>query len=66
MKTRAEFFLLIASAYVAGVFLPPLAQADAPAWVHAAASAPVPAHDDKADAALLYAEDIVTIQSETN
>lgn len=30
---------------------------DAPAWMHAAASAPVPAHDEKTDAVLMY-EDI--------
>jgi len=64
MKTRAQFFLLVVAASGAGLFLSPVARADAPAWVHAAANAAVPAHDDKDDAALLYAEDIVSIQSE--
>jgi hypothetical protein len=64
MKTAAQVFFLIAAAYLAGIFWPSIAQADAPAWVHAAANAPVPTHDDKADAALLYAEDIVSVQSE--
>lgn len=29
---------------------------DAPAWMHAVASAPLPAHDEKTDAVLLYSE----------
>lgn len=37
--------------------------ADAPAWMHAAASAPLPAHDEKTDAVLLYEERDVTVQS---
>jgi hypothetical protein len=65
MKTRAQFLFLIVAVCVAGLFWSPVARADAPAWVHAAANAPVPAHDDKADAVLLYAEDIVTVQSES-
>jgi hypothetical protein len=37
--------------------------ADAPAWLHAAATAPLPAHDEKTDAVLLYEERDVTVQS---
>src|SRR5579871_1847017 len=37
--------------------------ADAPQWMHAAASAPLPAHDEKTDAVLLYSERDVTVQS---
>jgi hypothetical protein len=36
---------------------------DAPAWLHALANAPLPAHDEKTDAVLLYSEDNVTIIS---
>lgn len=36
---------------------------DAPAWMHAAASAPLPAHDEKTDAVLLYSEQAVNVQS---
>ena len=36
---------------------------DAPAWMHAVASAPVPAHDEKTDAVLLYEERTVNVQS---
>jgi len=42
----------------------PRAQAsEAPQWMHAVASAPLPAHDDKTDAILLYWEKTVTVQS---
>jgi hypothetical protein len=36
---------------------------DAPAWMHAAASAPLPAHDEKTDAVLLYSEQAVNVLS---
>jgi hypothetical protein len=43
---------------------PHAAQAsDAPQWMHAVASAPLPAHDDKTDAVLLYSERVVNVQS---
>lgn len=35
---------------------------DAPSWMHALTSAPLPDHDEKTDAVLLYSEDIVTVQ----
>ena len=43
------------------MFAPGLSRADAPAWMHTAAAAPLPAHDEKTDAILLYAEDITTV-----
>jgi len=43
---------------------PRLAQAgDAPSWMHAVASAPLPAHDDKTDAVLLYSDQAIIVQS---
>lgn len=36
---------------------------DAPSWMHAATSAPMPAHDEKTDAVLLYSEQTVSVQS---
>jgi hypothetical protein len=36
---------------------------DAPQWMHAAAGAPLPAHDEKTDAVLLYEERAVNVQS---
>lgn len=41
----------------------PLAAGDAPQWMHAAASRPVPAQDDRTDAVLLYAEENVNVIS---
>src|SRR5579864_2183975 len=41
----------------------PALAGDAPSWMHAAAFAPLPAHDDKTDAVLLYSEHAVTVQS---
>src|SRR6266436_3757959 len=35
---------------------------DAPQWMHALVNAPVPAHDEKADAVLMYSEDILNVQ----
>jgi len=41
-----------------------LAQAgDAPQWMYAAASASLPAHDEKTDAVLMYSEENVTVES---
>jgi|HubBroStandDraft_6_1064221.scaffolds.fasta_scaffold02945_5 hypothetical protein len=65
MKNRSVLLVLVPTAAVAALCFSPAARADAPAWVHTAASAPVPAHDDKTDAVLLYAEDIVTVLSES-
>jgi hypothetical protein len=39
------------------------AAADAPQWMRAVVSAPLPAHDDKTDAVLLYSETAVSVQS---
>ena len=48
------FFLVAVRPAVAG---------DAPAWMHALVSAPLPAHDEKTDAVQVYSEKIVTVQS---
>ena len=37
---------------------------DAPSWMHAAAAAPLPPHDEKTDAIMVYSEDITIVQSE--
>src|SRR5882724_570898 len=39
------------------------ANGDAPSWMHALVNVALPAHDEKTDAVLLYAEKIVTVQS---
>jgi hypothetical protein len=50
----AGFCLVVASGARAG---------DAPAWMHAAAVAPLPAHDEKTDAVTIYSEDVTIILS---
>jgi hypothetical protein len=37
--------------------------ADAPAWMHALVSSPLPPHDEKTEAVVLYSEDILNVQS---
>src|SRR5215469_4931616 len=46
-------------------FSSPALAADAPQWMHALVSAPLPAHDEKTDAVLLYSERDVNVQSFT-
>jgi Domain of Unknown Function with PDB structure (DUF3857)/Transglutaminase-like superfamily len=56
--------VLLCCALVCVLAAPRHAQAgDAPSWMHAAASVPMPAHDEKTDALLLYSEQIVSVQS---
>jgi hypothetical protein len=43
---------------------PACAAPDAPAWMHAAASAPLPAHDEKTDVVLLYSENTTVVQTD--
>ncbi len=40
----------------------PASASDAPQWMHALVNAPLPAHDEKTDAVLLYSEDILNVQ----
>src|ERR1700758_4238295 len=59
---RALFLIGIGVGLAA--FALPAAKADAPAWMHAAASAPLPPHDEKTNAILLYSEDITTVTAD--
>ena len=43
---------------------PAFAGSDAPQWMHALVSVPLPAHDEKTDAVKLYSETSVSVQSE--
>src|SRR5579871_6533459 len=52
--------LLLAAACLLATASPALA-GDAPQWMHAVASAPLPEHDEKTDAVLLYSETNVTV-----
>jgi len=63
---RVRLGAVLFGAIVGGWFLafPPRALAgDAPAWMHAVVNAPLPAHDDKTEAILLYADEVVNVQS---
>ncbi len=42
---------------------PQASAGDAPAWMHALVSVPLPAHDEKTDVVLLYSDRTVTVQS---
>src|SRR5215468_2512930 len=41
----------------------PALAGDAPQWMHAVVNAPLPPHDEKTDAVLLYSETLVSVQS---
>lgn len=55
--------VLVGGLAVANAWLlcPQLVVADAPAWMHRAASAPLPAYDEKTNAVLVYSEDVTTV-----
>ena len=55
---RAAALVCIPAAFFAALS----ARADAPAWMHAAANAPLPTYDEKTNAVLVYSEDITTVQ----
>src|SRR5260370_40675183 len=58
-------FVVCSTFFVVGWFAgaPRASAGDAPAWMHALVSAPLPADDEKTDAVLLFSERIVTAQS---
>ena len=63
LRTCLRATQLAALAFFLAAFVAPVSRAgDAPAWMHALTSVPLPDHDDKTDAVLLYSEDIVTVQ----
>jgi hypothetical protein len=69
LEPRAEIKRLRWGPYLAALFfsllvmLPPARGGDAPQWMHAVVNAPLPAHDEKTNAVLLYSEDILSVQS---
>src|ERR1700676_3134174 len=64
---RAKFILISLQVLVFAMLISPgTAKAgDAPAWMHAVVNAPLPPHDEKTDAVLLYAEDITVVVSDS-
>jgi hypothetical protein len=60
----ASAFLATGLAALASCFAAtPARGGDTPAWMKSLVSAPVPAHDDKTDAVLLYSEDVLSVQA---
>jgi len=55
---------LFAAALLAFVCAPRVyASSDAPQWMHALVNVPLPPHDEKTDAVLLYSEEILNVQA---
>ena len=52
----------VVSLFVCMAGLAPACRADAPSWMHALTSAPMPPHDEKDEAVVLYSEEILTVQ----
>jgi uncharacterized protein DUF3857/transglutaminase superfamily protein len=60
---RAQLLLLPVAACILACVPQALAGGEAPQWMHALVNAPLPAHDEKTDAVLLYSETNVTVVS---
>ena len=56
--------VIVAVVFASGCCCVPRASADAPAWMHAAANAPLGHYDEKTKAVLIYSEDITTVGSD--
>ncbi len=64
---RRRTMALVARSIAVGVFAAACSSAtpassDAPAWMHALTSAPLPPHDEKTEAVLLYSEEVLTVE----
>jgi len=63
MSLRIHGICALAALSLAALSAAPAVEAaEAPPWMHALVAATLPAHDDKTDAVLLYAETILTVQ----
>src|SRR5215471_18599947 len=64
-QTKLSSVFLTAFLCLIGMFAasPRASAADAPAWMHALVNAPLPPHDEKTNAILLYSEDILNVQA---
>lgn len=64
LRTRTGARTFASIAFSLSLLMPCWASAgDAPQWMHAQVNVPLPAHDEKTDAILLYSETNVTVQS---
>jgi hypothetical protein len=57
---RAPYFAGLLFSFL--VLLPAARGGDAPQWMHGVVNAPLPAHDEKTSAVLLYSEDLLSVQ----
>jgi hypothetical protein len=63
-KTMRKTIWIAAALCVCWAFVPERVHgADAPQWMHALVNAPLPPHDEKTDAVLMYSEEILNVQS---
>ena len=62
-STNRVLRTLLCAAVCIVAFSQSLLAGDAPQWMHAVANVPLPAHDDKTDAVLLYSERSINVQS---
>jgi hypothetical protein len=60
-RLRLVFLGVVACILISGQ--PAMAGSDAPPWMHALVNAPLPAHDEKTDAVLLFSDTNVTVLS---
>ena len=65
MKLARSLLVLAVAALLLLLASPLSIAGDAPGWMHAAANSPLPPHDEKTDAILLYAEQITIVQSDS-
>ena len=60
---QATRIWIAACAFISLLWCAPRAFCDAPQWMHDLVNAPLPPHDEKSDAVLLYSETNVTVVS---
>ena len=65
MKVARSLLLLAVAALLLLFASPASIAGDAPGWMHSVANGPLPPHDEKTDAILLYAEQITIVQSDS-
>lgn len=63
VSAAARALWAAAGAVFALLLVRPASAAEAPGWMHALVNVPLPAHDEKTDAVLLYSEENVTVRS---
>ena len=63
IERAATLSFLFVVVFVFAIALRASAGEDAPAWLHALVNVPLPAHDEKTDAVVLYSETTVTVIS---